>query len=133
MWYRVLFLVLLFAHAALAEDRSAPPAQYRHGRSDIAAKLMLSSGQASREMRLPAPSAAEHAALVQKSKAATVNRKGPLPIGYSRVPGAVDRAVPLASLQWQSVEGGRAAQFAVTSPGAAGIRLALQWKKAPDT
>jgi hypothetical protein len=134
MWYRVLLFFLLSVHGALAEDRSAPPAQYRPGKSDIPAKFTLSSDQASREIRLNAPSAAEHAALVQKSKAATANGKGqPLPVGYSRTPAAADQTIPLETLKWQKVAGGQAAQFAVTSPTAAGIRLALQWKSPPDS
>ena len=129
---RWMVLLLLLSGAALAADeRSAPPALYQAAKEQPAAKL-LAPAAASRSIHLRAPSDTERNELAKAVKSARVQDKArPLPIGYQRPLAARERSLPLRSLDWVSVEGGRAAKVSVTSPSAAAVRIGLRWASVP--
>jgi hypothetical protein len=90
-----------------------------------------------RRIALPQPTVAERLApkaSAQTSGAAPLlrNKRHRLAIGFARVVPPADRSLPLAALPWQPTAAGtRAAQLALTSPGAAALRLGLVLKDAP--
>lgn len=94
--------------------------------------LLLKAATAPLVVVLPEPTAAELASI--RGLPATGMRLKPLAIGFGRdVPPAL-RSIALSSLEWQGTsDGGRAAQIVVESPGASGLRVALQMRETdPD-
>jgi hypothetical protein len=86
--------------------------------------LRLASTAPSVTIALPAPTAAELASV--RTIPGVGMRAKPMPVGFGRDVPAAQQSIALASLAWQpTADGGRAAQVAVTSPGAAALRLAL--------
>jgi lysyl endopeptidase len=104
---------------------SALPTEYRPGAAVAKAALVLATDAPSRRIDLPAPAAAEFAALAAYN--AQRDHKGqPLAIGFGRAVSAAARAFRLADLAWAAApDGSRSARLDVASPGAAALRVAL--------
>jgi hypothetical protein len=125
----VLILIALFAAAAArAASLDAVPPAYSTSTVSPAAKaqsaLRLATRVPSVTIALPPPTEAELASV--RTIPGVGLRAKPMPIGFGRDVPAAQRSIALASLTWQpTADGGRAAQVAVTSPGAAALRLAL--------
>ncbi len=133
-WISCLPLAVLAANVS-AQILAVPPAVNRSGplvKAEIAPTLLTSGGQAY-SITLAPPSASEirlkqAAGSPAKSSRMTQSGKGvPLKIGFARALPDGDRPLYLSAMPWQkTADGGRAVRIDVTSPGAAGIRLALE-------
>ncbi|HMA32484.1 MAG TPA: trypsin-like peptidase domain-containing protein [Casimicrobiaceae bacterium] len=118
--------------AASAPVTAVPPADYRPPliKKAATAVLLLPVDAQALRISLPAPSAAELAALRAKNAATTAQgAKGvakALAIALPRELPDASRSIALDALAWQPLpDGSRAARIAVTSPGAAALRVAL--------
>jgi hypothetical protein len=121
--------------AAANAATTAPAAVYRpppSARAETAAVFLTSDAAPRYMLALPAPTAAELASL--KSAAAPKSgvsiKARRLKIGFARRGPAGDRALPLAALPWQAVQGGMAARIEVESPTAKSIRLGIDLESA---
>jgi len=130
-------LVAVLATSAVAETVAVPPASYRPsptGAVQAPASLLTPDSAPSFSIRLSAPTVAEKASVKAaagaraggKSGFSGSGKGGPLQIGFARsVPGD-NRPLDLTTLSWIAQgDGGSAARIAVTSPGAAAIRVAV--------
>jgi len=127
------------ASAALAQ-RSVPPAQYRplpERKAEVQAQFVLPGTAKARRITLPPPTPEEEAAAVKPSGKATPasplrNKRDRLAVGFARIVPATQRSLRLADLDWQTTAtGSRAAQIALNSPGAAGLRLGVELTDPP--
>src|ERR1041385_8983002 len=123
----------LLTVAAGAQIVAVPPAVNRGGtaaKTEAAATLLAPAGAPRYSITLSAPSADEQARLQQRSAAgrpALVAKRQVRAIGFARAVPNADRSLTLSALPWQSLpDGSKVAQVAVTSPGAAAIRLGLR-------
>src|SRR5580693_2366009 len=132
-WISCLPLAVLAANVS-AQILAVPPAVNRSSplvKTDIAPTLLTSGGQAY-SISLAPPSASEirlkqAAASPAKSRTTQSGKGVPLKIGFARALPDGDRPLYLSAMPWQkTADGGRAVRIDVTSPGAAGIRLALE-------
>lgn len=124
--------------AATAQILSVPPAiapATAPSPKSAPATLLLPDSQPSYAIVLAAPNAPELAPAAIKSsapnhgKAPTRQRR--VTVGMARDLPSDARAMPLSSLPWADTPGGmRAARIAVTSPGAAGLRIAISLTQA---
>ena len=126
--------------SSAAAQRSAPPAEYRPAlvhKAAAAPAFALPPGSSVRRIALPPPTAAETAAPRAARSAGPDNarprgKRSRLPVGFARTVPPAERALALADLPWQATAAGtRAAHLALTSPGAAAIRLGLVLRDAP--
>ena len=127
-------VVLFASHSAVAGApvTAVPPSDYRPPVAEKAAPAALLLPVAAQALRvsLPAPSAAELAALRVKNAAATAQGAKEvakaLAIALPRELPDASRSIALDALAWQPLpEGSRAARIAITSTGAAALRVAL--------
>jgi lysyl endopeptidase len=133
---------VLFAAAAVAAP-SVPGEPSHQPKAATAASLRLdpearkSSAAAEAAVALPAISDEELAAMRASNRAEGAAFKSAVArrvnIGIARDVAAKSPGGGLRELAWRAVPGGQAAQVAVTSPGAASLRVALDLGDAPDT
>jgi len=128
----------LLTVAAGAQIVAVPPAVNRGGtaaKTEAAATLLAPAGAPRYSITLSAPSADEQARLQQRSAAgrpALLAKRQVRAIGFARAVPNADRSLTLSALPWQSLpDGSKVAQVAVTSPGAAAIRLGLRMEAGP--
>src|SRR6185312_3999449 len=126
--HALILVVAVAAVAAQAAPLDAVPPAYSTSPASSAAKaqsaLRLTGASPALTIALPAPTAAELASV--RTIPGVGMRAKPKPIGFGRDVPAAQQSIALASLAWQpTADGGRAAQVAVTSPGAAALRVAL--------
>ncbi|HEV8501004.1 MAG TPA: trypsin-like serine protease [Casimicrobiaceae bacterium] len=127
--FALLLATLALAGAVDAAPINAVPPAVSTTPVTAAAKsqsaLLLQGAVSALTIALPAPSESELA--TTRSLPLTGMRMKPMPIGFGRDVPAAERTIALGSLSWQgTADGGRAAQIVVTSPGAVGLRVALQ-------
>ena len=137
----VAFAVAIAAASAATAQRSVPPAEYRPAVVHKAAAhpaFVLPAEAPVRRIALPPPTAAESVRPEEASRPGSPGTAHPrtkrsrLPVGFARAVPPADRSLRLADLPWQVTAAGTlAAQLALTSPGAAGVRLGLALKDAP--
>ncbi len=129
----------LGASASAAQILSVPPATAPPAAPSAkaaSAALLLPDSQPPYAVVLAAPSAKESSGAALKS--ATPNygkpptRRRRAAVGFARELPPAARGVALSSLPWADTQGGmRAARISLTSPGAAGLRIALSLGQAP--
>ena len=108
---------------------SAAPSEYRASAGSAKAALALTTDVPSLRIDLPAPAAAETAALAAFN--AQRDGKGqPLAIGYGRDIAEATGRVRIAGLAWiAAADGSRTARIEIASPGAAALRVALELRE----
>jgi lysyl endopeptidase len=136
-------VALAVAGSGAMAQMVVPPAEYRgtvaHKAAAAAARsayLLLPLDAPAHRIVLAAPAAAERDAVMMRPQTAITPRagakRGRLPVGFARIVPAAASAVPLAGLPWQTgADGSGAARIALTSPGAAAIRLEIALVDAP--
>lgn len=132
---RIIFTILIILQSGLAicapEMGSYTPSVERSFKAQTELKLKKST-EAQKQLRFEPPTALEIQSLKQKNSNNNPSAKGKaLQVGFGRgVPAAFGEAVAPSNLTWQRLAGGgQAAQFTVTSPNAAALRIALAVKK----
>ena len=135
------FAIVAAAASVASAQMSVPPAEYRPAvahKAEPAAALRLPQGGHVRRIALPLPTAAEAVAPKASARTGGANplsaQQGP-PAGARVRPGRAGRPIARCrsrTCRWQTTAAGtRAAQLALTSPGAAAVRLGLALTDAP--
>ncbi|HZW25303.1 MAG TPA: hypothetical protein VFF26_07460 [Gallionella sp.] len=134
----VLLAVILFtlqmdgrAYAEEIGSYSPPEERTTQAPPELKLKNTAAGGQS---LRLDPPSDMEIQSLKENNSGQKGTEEKSLQIGFGRtVPAAIADAVAPQLLNWQPLAtGGMAAQFTITSPGAAALRLALAVRKIPQ-